>query len=104
MKPKSKVLAFFAASLLAGATLLAQGSGTTKPAAKSTYQTVHHVNGVVTARSDGAITVRLGKKSRQFKLTKSTRFVGTKAAKGAKIKVSYRSNEPRVAVEVRHRG
>ncbi|HYO76684.1 MAG TPA: hypothetical protein VE010_09490 [Thermoanaerobaculia bacterium] len=125
---KSKVIAFGVASLLGVATLFAQGSGTTsgtttttgtattttgtatkttatkKSGKVSTYQTVHHVNGVVTARSKGAVTVKIGGKSRQFTVTKSTRLVGTKAAKGTKVKISYRANTPRVAMEIRRRG
>lgn len=112
---KTKITAFAAALLFGASTLLAQGSGTTttttatatkstKSTKKSSYQTVHHVNGVVTARSGGAITVKSGTKSRQFTVTKGTRFVGTEAAKGAKVKISYRSNTPRVAFEVRRRG
>ena len=118
---KMKITAFAAALLFGASTLLAQGSGTTtttttatatatkttkstKSTKKSSYRTIHHVNGVVTARSGGAITIKSGTKSRQFTVNKGTRFVGTEAAKGAKVKISYRANTPRVAFEVRHRG
>jgi uncharacterized alkaline shock family protein YloU len=125
---KSKFTAFAIASLLGVSTLFAQGSGTTSGTTtttgttttgtatkttatkktgtvkKTAYQTVHHVNGVVTARSRGAVTIKMGGKSRQFSVTKGTRLVGTKAAKGAKVKISYRANTPRVAMEIRSRG
>ena len=114
---KMKIAAFATALLLGASTLLGQGSGTTtttttatkstkstKSTKKSSYQTVHHVNGVVTARSGGAITVKTGTKSRRFTVNKATRFVGTEAAKGTKVKISYRSSTPRVAFEVRRRG
>lgn len=99
-----------AATLVFGtSTILAQGSGTTSTstttttAKKSSYQTVHHVNGVVTAKSAGSITVKVGSKTRSFTINKSTRFVTTKGGKGTKVKIAYRSAAPGVAVEIRSR-
>ena len=103
-------LAFAAMSLLGVSTVMAQGSGSTeapktaaKPAQKSSYETVKHVNGVVTSRSASVITVKAGSKTRRFSVTSGTSFKGTKAATGAKVKISYKSNAPGVAVEVRSR-
>lgn len=107
-----RTLLSLAAMLFGATTILAQGSGTTSTATTSTatttkksttYQTVKHVNGVVTARSEGSITVKGGSKTRKFTVVKSTKFVGTRAAVGAKVKVAYRSSAPGVAVEVRKR-
>ena len=103
-------LAFVAVSLLGASTAVAQGSGSTdtpktsaKPAQKSSYETVKHVNGVVTSRSANAITVKAGSKTRRFAVNSGTSFKGTKAATGAKVKISFKSNAPGVAVEVRSR-
>ncbi len=108
---KRALLTLAAASILGASTLLAQGSGTTSTATatatstkkSSTYQTVKHVNGVVTARSASSITVKGGSKTRKFSVATGTKFVGTKAAIGAKVKVAYRSSAPGVALEVRKR-
>lgn len=112
-----QILALAATVLLGGSSLLAQGSGTTTTTTsstktktttatatkKSSYTTVKHVNGVVTARSANSITVKVGSKSRTFTINKSTRFVSTKGGNGAKVKVAYRSSAPGVAVEIRSR-
>lgn len=112
---KTLLNAFVLAAVITAPALYAQGSGTTGTKTTTTttrkttattgsnHQTTHHVNGVVTARSASSITVRIGAKSRKFSVVKGTKFVGTTAKTGAKVKVSYRSSAPGTAVEVRRR-
>ncbi|HXI11802.1 MAG TPA: hypothetical protein VNM92_04065 [Thermoanaerobaculia bacterium] len=95
-------------SMLGATSLSAQGSGTTHPTTTTTkktssksYQVTKSVSGKVVSNQSGAITLKVGSKTRRFVKTSGTKNASAEFSTGQQVKVFYRSASPGTATEIR---
>lgn len=106
---RSGYLSIFAVVAILGAqSLHAQGSGTmtttkstTTKTSKRSYQVTKSVSGKVVSNQTGAITVKVGSKTRRFAKTSGTKNGGASLSAGQQVKVFYKSSSPGTATEIR---